>query len=325
MIVVSAPAVLGAAFVALTVAIYGPAMRFGFWIGNGHAWHDILDSGVRAEETGWDGLWFADHFMPFSSDDGGPIHEVWSVLSGLAQATDRVRLGSLVCGNTYRNPAVLMKQAVTADHISNGRIVLGVGSGWQENEHVAYGIPFGTFSDRFQMLEEALQVMRGLRDGDRLTMAGDHYQMIDAPLSPKPVGDLPILIGGGGEKKTLRMVAQYADEWNVWSDNEIMARKIEVLDAHCDRLGRDPATIQRSAVALLFLCEDEAAAAALRARDMPRPSLIGTASQLADQLQAFADMGVDEVIVPDFNLGQASARNDVLDRFLGEVAAPFRS
>ena len=299
-------------------------MRFSHWIGNGLGWDTILDSGKRAEATGWDGLWFADHFMPFSGDPTGPIHEAWSVLSALGVATNSVRLGPLVCGNTYRNPAVLAKQAVTADHISGGRVVLGLGSGWQENEHIAYGIDYGTFTDRFDKLEEALQILVAMKSGESVDFDGEHYTMREAPLSPAPVGSLPILIGGGGEKKTLRMVAQYADDWNVWADNEIMAAKSAVLDAHCDRLGRDPSTIERSAVALLFLCDDEAMASKIRERGLPRPALVGTASQLQDQMATFAEAGVDEVIVPDFNLGDPAARNEVLDRFLAEVAAPFR-
>ena len=300
-------------------------MRFAHWIGNGLGWDAILDSGTRAEATGWDGLWFADHFMPFMGDPTGPIHEAWSVLSALGVATETVRLGPLVCGNTYRNPAILAKQAVTADHISNGRVVLGLGSGWQENEHIAYGIEYGTFSDRFEKLEESLQILIALRAGESVDFDGEHYTMRQAPLSPGPVGPLPILLGGGGEKKTLRMVAQYADEWNVWADNEIMAAKSAVLDQHCERLGRDPSAIQRSAVALLFLCDDEASAAKLRDKGIGRPSLIGTPSQLQEQMAAFAAMGVDEVIIPDFNLGEPAARDETLDRFLAEVAAPFRN
>ncbi len=299
-------------------------MRFGFWVGNSHSWAEILRTGVRAEETGWDGLWFADHFMPFTGDDSGPIHEVWSVLSAWGAVTSRVRLGPLVCGNTYRNPAVLLKQAVTADHISGGRVILGLGSGWQENEHVAYGLPFGTFTDRFAKLEESLQIITGLRSGERVDFAGDHFTMVNAPLSPQPVGRLPILLGGGGEKKTLRMVAQYADEWNVWSTPEIMAAKGAVLDQHCERLGRDPKSVQRSSVALLFLCDTEAEAEAIRARGIERPTLIGTPAQLQEQMAAYVEAGVDEVIIPDFTLGGGSRQDELLDRFLAEVAAPFR-
>jgi len=301
-----------------------PGMRFSFWIHAGHPWSEIVRSGRRAEDTGWDGLWFADHLMPLQGDLDAPLHEVWSALAGLAAVTERVRLGPLVCGNTYRNPALLAKQAVTVDHISNGRVVLGIGAGWQENEHTAYGFDFGTFSDRFERLEEALQILRSLRSEERTAFDGARYQLVDAPFSPKPVGGLPIMIGGGGERKTLRMVAQYADEWNVWADPTIMAQKSAVLDRHCVDQGRDPAEIQRSAVALLFLCDSEQRATELRERGIERPSLIGTPSQLVEQVAAFAEMGVDELIVPDFNLGGGSAQDDIADQFLAEVAAQFR-
>ncbi len=300
-------------------------MRFSFWIGSGHSWQEIRRSGVRAEQAGWDGLWFADHFMPAAGKPTDPCHEVWSVLAALGDATTSVRLGPLVCGNTYRNPGVLLKQAVTADHISGGRVVLGIGSGWMESEHVAYGLEYGTFTERFEKLEESLQVILSLREQLTTSLDGSHYTLVDAPLAPKPLGPLPILIGGGGEKKTLRMAAQYADEWNVWADNEIMAHKIAVLDQHCDQVGRDRSDVQRSAVALLFLCDSEDEAEEMRGRDIPRPSLIGTASQLQEQLAAFADMGVDEVIIPDFNLGEPDRKDDQADRFLAEVAAPFRN
>ena len=300
-------------------------MRYSFWIGAGHSWDEIRRSAVHSEDQGWDGVWFADHFLPPAGEVTDPCHEVWSVLAGLGDATSRVRLGPLVCGNTYRNPGVLLKQAVSADHVSGGRMVLGLGSGWLESEHTAFGIEYGTFTDRFQKLEEALQIIRGMRDGESgTTFSGQHYDFQDAPLSPKPIGKLPILLGGGGEKKTLRMVAQYADEWNVWADNEIMAHKISVLDQHCEKLGRDPSEVQRSAVALLFLCDSEEKAQKIRDQGIPRPCLIGTAEQLQEQMATFAEMGVDEVIVPDFNLGEPAAKDEIADRFLAEVVAPLR-
>ena len=261
--------------------------------------------------------------MPNAEEVGDPIHEVWSVLSGLAVATDRVRLGPLVCGNTYRNPALLMKQAVTCDHLAEGRVVLGIGAGWQENEHAAYGFEFGTFTDRFQRLEEALQIIRSLRADARTNLNGDWYSMAEAPLEPKPVGALPIMIGGGGEKKTLRMVATYAEEWNVWADTEIMAHKSQVLNEHCEAIDRDPASIRRTAVALLFLCDTDEAAQKLRDRQIPRPSLIGTPEQLVEQIATLASQGVNEVIVPDFNLGEESKRMETADRFMAEVASAF--
>ncbi len=299
-------------------------MRFSFWLGNGHQWGEIRRSAEHCEQAGWDGLWLADHFMPNSDDRTGPMHEVWSLLGALGEVTSTVRLGPMVCGNTYRNPAVLAKQAVAADHVCGGRMVLGIGSGWQENEHVAYGMEFGTFTDRFEKLEEALQIVISLRDNDLTSFDGKHYQMFDAPLAPKPVGPLPILIGGGGEKKTLRMVAQYADEWNVWADPEIMRHKISVLDRHCEQLERDPASIQRSSVALLFLCDTEAESAKLREKGIARPSLIGTVEELRAQVAEMQEMGVDEIIVPDFNLGDPNQKDEIGDRFLTEVAASFR-
>lgn len=235
-----------------------------------------------------------------------------------------MRLGPLVCGNTYRNPAVLAKQAAATDHIADGRIVLGVGAGWQENEHIAYGFEFGSFSQRFEKLEEALQILISLRDNESTTFRGQYYTMEDAPLAPKPIGSLPIMIGGGGERKTLRMVAQYADEWNVWADCDIMAHKISVLDQHCEKLQRDPASIQRSLVALLFLCDTEAESAKLREKGIARPSLIGTSAELQTQVAQLIEMGVDEIIVPDFNLGEPSQKDEISDRFLAEVASAFR-
>ncbi len=300
-------------------------MRFSFWMNNRDPIEEILRSGVRAEEKGWDGLWFADHFLPFIGPDDGPVHEVWGVLCALGQATSEIRLGPLVCGNTYRNPVVLAKQAVTADHISGGRMVLGLGAGWQENEHVAFGLQFGTFTERFERMEESLQILRQLRDGERANLDGKHYQVSDAPLSPKPIGPLPIMIGGAGEKKTLRMVAQYAEEWNVWSTPEIMTHKAGVLERHCAAVDRDPAEIKRSSVALLHLCQTEAEASKLWAEKPTQASLIGTVSQLQGQMQAYQEAGVDEVIIPDFTLGSGQQKDETLDQFMTEVVAPFRA
>jgi F420-dependent oxidoreductase-like protein len=302
-------------------------MRFSFWIGSGHGWPEIRRSGLRAEAEGFDGLWFADHFVPSAGPEEGPCHEVWSVLAALGDATEAVRLGPLVCGNTYRNPGVLAKQAVTTDHICGGRLVLGIGAGWLESEHRAYGLEYGTFTDRFARLEESLQIIRSLRDHDLTTFEGEHYHLDRAPLAPKPVGPLPILLGGGGERKTLRLVARYAEEWNVWATPEIMAHKLAVLDGHCEAVQRDPASIQRSAVALVVLTDSAAEADEARARFAARgrPALVGDASSLADQLAAFAEMGVDEFIVPDFTLGEPEAKDAFLARFMAEVVAPLRS
>jgi len=300
-------------------------MRFSFWPSSAHPWSEILDSARRAESTGYDGVWFADHFMPNGSDNGGPCQEAFATLAGLAAAVPRVRLGTLVVGNTYRHPAVVAKLAATIDQISGGRFVLGLGAGWQENEHRAYGIPFYTMPDRLARLEEACQVVRALLREDRSSFEGKFYTLDNAPLAPKPVQrPLPIMIGGGGEKVTLRITARHADEWNVWGTPEILVHKMQVLDRHCEREGRDPAAIQRSAVALLVLSDDPAKVEQARAGGNRPPLIAGNVSEVRDILARFQEAGVHEYILPDFNLGAGSQKQEIMDRFIREVAADLR-
>ena len=219
-------------------------MRFSIWPRPDRPWPEVLELAHHAEATGWDGVYFADHFMP-NTDDGepadGPVLECWGVIAGLAAAVPRVRLGTLVCANTYRHPAVLANIAATVDQISGGRLLLGLGAGWQVNEHRAYGIALGTPGERLDWFEEGCRIVLGLLRERRTTaVSGPRYQIIDAPCDPKPAGPLPLLIGGGGEKRTMRIAARHADEWNVWSVPEVMAHKITVLHRHCDDLGPRP-------------------------------------------------------------------------------------
>jgi F420-dependent oxidoreductase-like protein len=297
-------------------------MRFSFWPNAGQDWSEILDVSLYAERTGWDGIWIADHFMPMAGDLDVPMHECWSVLAALAAAVPRVRLGALVAGITYRNPAVLAKQAVTIDHISGGRVVFGIGAGWQENEHAAYGIELGSIKERLDRFEEACQIITGLLNQDRTTFSGSYFEIADAPLVPKAAaGHLPVLIGGGGEKRTMRLAAQYADEWNVWGDPALLAAKGAVLARHCEDIGRNPDAIMHSANALLFLSEDEAWVAERRSRDVGRPSITGTPSEVVDIVAAYADAGVDELIIPDFNLGRdPNRKRETMDLFMERVA-----
>jgi len=300
-------------------------MRFSFWTGNAHPWSEILDGCSHAEATGWDGIWIADHFLPFMGEDMGDMHEAWSILAGVAAAVPRVRVGPLVTGNTYRNPAVLAKIATTVDHISGGRCVLGIGSGWQENEHIAYGIEYGTVGSRLDMLEEALQVIRGLLHNERTSLSGEYYDISNAPLQPKPVQEtMPILVGGGGEKRTLPMTAKFADEWNVWATPEIMQHKNNVLDGWCNDIGRDPSEIQRSAVALLLPGMTEEQVDAMGEFMAGRPKVLGTPEQMIDTFGQYADSGTDEFIVPDFTLGPLEQRKTSMDMFINEVAPSFR-
>jgi F420-dependent oxidoreductase-like protein len=302
-------------------------MRFSHWIPNTLSWSETLASGQFAEAAGYDGLWYADHFMPNAAEPAdGPVHEAFAVLAGLAASVPRVRIGPLVAGNTYRHPAVVAKMAATIDNMSDGRFVLGLGAGWQENEHRAYGIDFNSFGWRFDRLEEACQVLQGLFAAPRTSFTGKHYTLVDAPLDPKPVQQpLPLLIGGGGERRTLRIVAQYASEWNVWGLPELLAQKGAVLDRHCESIGRDPATVQRSAVALLFLSDDQAMLERIRGMGIERPSIIGTPAEVQDILGRYRDAGVGELIIPGFTFRSRSEREDTLARFMAEVAAAFAS
>ncbi len=298
-------------------------MRFSFWPGPANAWADTLALCRHAEASGWDGVWYADHFMPNAEDVSGPTNECFTTLAGLAAAVPRVRIGSLVAGNTYRHPAVLAKMAAGIDNISGGRMVLGLGAGWQENEHAAYGIPFHTVGGRLRRLEEACQVVRGLFDHARLSFEGRYYRLDGAPLAPKPIQQpLPLLVGGGGEQMTLRIAARYANEWNVWGTPQLLRQKMAVLDRHCEEAGRDPRDIQRSAVALLVLTNDQAVIE--RTRATGRPVIAGSVAEVQDTLGEYAEAGVNEVIIPDFNLGSGARRIEHLDQFIHEAAVPFR-
>jgi F420-dependent oxidoreductase-like protein len=299
-------------------------MRFGFWPNPRSDYEATKTLAVHAEETGWDGLWLADHFLP---DENSliPIHECWITMAALARDVSRLRLGTLVSGNTYRHPAVLANMVATLDHISDGRVVLGLGSSWQQNEHQAYGIEYGVVGDRLKKLNEACQVIKGLFNNDHFDFDGDFYQLKQAPMEPKPrQHKLPLMIGGGGEKVTLRIVAKYADEWNVWGDVSTLIHKMHVLDQHCDAVGRDPNDIQRSAVALLFLTDDEDRIKRLKSMNLGMPSIIGNVNEVIDTVAGYRDAGVAELMVPDFTLGEligaGQEKMDLMDRFINEVA-----
>jgi F420-dependent oxidoreductase-like protein len=299
-------------------------VRFSFWPRPHTPWPDVLELCAQCESSGWDGLWYADHFMPDGPDPSDPINECWTTVSALAARIPRVRLGTLVLGNTYRHPAIVAKMAAGVDRISGGRFVLGLGAAWQENEHRAYGIPFGSIGERLRRLDEACHVIRSLLTRDRTDFDGEAYRLRDAPLEPKPVqARLPLLIGGGGERVTLRIAARHADEWNVWGTPELLRHKMQVLDRHAEALGRDPARIARSAVTLIApFGEPETARRLREATD--RPLLAGTPDEMTEVVRAYAEAGVDELVIPDFVLGDGARRSDTLERFIREVAPAFR-
>jgi alkanesulfonate monooxygenase SsuD/methylene tetrahydromethanopterin reductase-like flavin-dependent oxidoreductase (luciferase family) len=216
---------------------------------------------------------------------------------------------------------VLAKWAATVDHASGGRLLLGIGAGWQENEHEQYGIDLGPPGERIDRLDEALQILRGLLTEPTTTVHGHHYDVTDALAEPKPVqARLPILVGGKGDRM-LGLVARHADEWNMWSTPGTFAERSAALDARCERIDRDPATIARSTQALVFVVDDADRAAELVERVAPRPAIAGTPEGLAEALAGYAEVGVDEFIVPDFTLGTGTRRADALDAILGSTSA----
>ena len=296
-------------------------MRFSFWPAPAQPWPEVSSLAQHAEQTGWDGIWYADHFMPNAEDTTAPWPEAWTTLAALAGCVPRVRIGTLVSGNTYRHPAVLAKMAATLDHISGGRAVLGLGAGWQENEHQQYGIPFYTLAERLARLNEACQVIKALYNESVANFAGDFYQIEAASLEPKPLQQpLPLLIGGGGEKVTLKITARYADEWNVWGTVDTLRHKMEILDGHCRDVGRNPAEIQRSAVALLFMSDDADFLERMRDAGIERPSIIGDVAEVRDIVAQYEAIGVDELIVPDFTLGSGDQKRTTMDTFISKVA-----
>ncbi|MDA8312324.1 MAG: TIGR03560 family F420-dependent LLM class oxidoreductase [Actinomycetota bacterium] len=301
-------------------------MRFSIWPTTSQSWDDFHEAAAHAGRTGWDGVWAADHFMPASPPVDRPMLECFTVLSAVAALVPRVRIGSLVAGNTYRHPAVLANMVATLDHVSGGRVVLGLGAGWQENEHAAYGIEFSDVPGRLARLDEACAVMRHLLGHEtRSDFQGRFYSLAGAPAEPKPLqARLPILIGGGGEKVTLRIAARWADEWNTWGRPEVLAAKGAVLERHCESIGRDPAEISRSAQVLIELPGDASEPGTLMPHRRAYPSVSGGVAEIQDLLHAYEQAKVTEFVMPDWNLGTGQRRQEAMDLFIEEVAAPFR-
>ena len=245
---------------------------------------------------------------PKIGDPHDPMLECYTTLAALAQHTSKVRLSALVTGNTYRNPAILAKTVTALDHVSAGRACLGIGSGWFELEHDAFGIAFNTFTERFEKLEEALNIIVPMLNDERPTLAGKHYQVTEAINQPAPLSKIPLMIGGSGEKKTLRMVAQYADESNLTCPTEEIPRKIEALDAHCDRLGRDRSQIKVTKLVTMAIAPTHEAAVESMSSfvalhgwpeevvELIRPMIVhGDPDSVGEQVQAMLDAGLDGV------------------------------
>jgi alkanesulfonate monooxygenase SsuD/methylene tetrahydromethanopterin reductase-like flavin-dependent oxidoreductase (luciferase family) len=217
---------------------------------NGRPWAEIRELALVADELGAYAIYLCDHFMGHTDDDtvsDEGMLECLTLLGALGPLTSRARLGPLVLGSTYRHPAVVANQVAALDHVSGGRAVAGLGAGWQVNEHTAYGLDLMTPAELSDRFEESVAVVSSLLREDRTTFEGRYFQLHDAPNNPKPLQDrVPILVGGGGEKRTIPMAARYADVWHVWGRPEAYAAKSQQLDRACEAIGRDPAEIRRA-------------------------------------------------------------------------------
>ena len=298
-------------------------MHFSVWPIAPQSWDQISALAVEADYGFWHCIYIADHFM---TQDGGPgeVLEATGVLAGLASATSRIRLASLVLSMTYRHPAVLANWAVTVDRISQGRLTLGLGSGWDPREHQQYGLALGEPGERVDRFAEGLAVIESLLTNPTTTFVGKHYQLSEAECEPKPVqSPLPLLIGAA-QPRMLRLAARYSSHWNQWSAPGGFKTAARVLDAACEREGRDPATIWRSTQALTMVtnsAEDRGRAEAM-AEHLPFPMIYGTAAQIADQVAHWRDEGVDEVIFPDYLMPPGTERMESYDQ-LAEAIAPL--
>ena len=270
-------------------------------------WPSLLEAGIRADQLGYDTLWTWDHLYPIVGSSDGPILEGWLTLAAWAQATEHVRIGLMVGANTLREPALTAKMATTLDHISGGRAILGIGGAWFEEEHVAYGIPFGSgFPERQRWLGEALPIMRGMLHGERPTASGPRYSATAVRNDPMPIQErLPILIGGGGEQVTLKLVARYGDANNVGGGLQNVTRKEAILVQHCETVGRDPAEIERTTgIGTVIIRDSRAEAERVHAEvferngkaDRWKDQPVGTPEDVAERLAPFLEIGYRHLI-----------------------------
>jgi alkanesulfonate monooxygenase SsuD/methylene tetrahydromethanopterin reductase-like flavin-dependent oxidoreductase (luciferase family) len=308
-----------------------PDVKLGVLLWNqATTWSDYEDAARRVDGLGYDHLWAWDHLYAIFGDPYQPFFEGWTTLAAWAKATERARLGLLVGANPFRNPGLVARMAMGLDHISNGRAILGNGGAWFELEHNAHGIDFGSsVGQRLDWMDEATAAMRTLLDGGEVTSeAGAHYAFDRLVLLPRPVQQrLPIMIGGSGEKKTLKTVARYADMWNAMGTPDFLRHKDEVLRAHCEAVGRDEAEIERTAGCKPIIRDSEAEARRVWEAQMahnrtPMSDVedddtfwVGTPEQIAEEMRTRRELGFHTF------LAEMAAPYDVetLERWIGEV------
>ncbi len=310
-------------------------MKFGVQTSlDGVEWKQLLDFWrFLDQKTKFNSVWTFDHFVPpMNPNQQLPCFEGWTALAALAMATERVRVGCLVTGVTYRHPSVLAKMAATVDHMSGGRLEFAIGAAWHEPEHRVYGIPFPPVKERQDRLEEATHVIRLLFGAtEPVTFQGKHYRLNEAPFSPPCVQKphTPIMIGGGGEKRTLRTLAKYGDVMNVFGTPAVVAQKIKALEDHCRGVGRDPSEIAKTVTGILVATDnqdlvDRLAPAmgrgmGLSPEESKRQLPIGTPAHVRGVMEEYAKVGVSGFIMQT----QGPWKNDVYQRISDEVVAAF--
>jgi F420-dependent oxidoreductase-like protein len=293
---------------------------------------EMRDTWKLIDQLGYDTAWTFDHFFPILSDPSGPCFEGWVSLTALMAATSRLKAGILVTGNTYRNPAVLASMGKTLDHASDGRLIMGIGAGWFEQEHTAYDVPFYTVGERIRRLDEACEIIKRLWTEKQVTFDGRYYQIKDAYCDPKPVQKPhpPIMIGGGGEKLTLRVVAKHADIWNTFGPPQVFRDKLSVLRAHCRAVGRTFDDIEVSWAGSAAITQSreqkEAVVQAISKvfgrspEDVEPGLLIGPAAEIRDRIAKLIEAGVTHFIL----IASAPFNHDMLRQFAEDVIPHFK-
>ncbi len=289
--------------------------NFSYGTGIEELFPTVVAQAREAESAGFDSVFVMDHFyqLPMLGSPDQPMLEAYTALGALATATDRVQLGTLVTGNTYRNPTLLAKVITTLDVVSQGRAILGIGTGWFELEHDQLGFEFGSFTDRFNRLDEALQIILPMIKGERPTFSGKWYHTSEAMANPRYRDHIPLMIGGSGEKKTIPLAARHFDHLNVIAGFDELPRKLEVVRRACEEIGRDPATLETSM--LITVVIDENFPADQIPAEMTQRMVAGSADSVADQLKTKVfDAGIDSVIInmPFYKPGVIRAAGEAL-------------
>jgi F420-dependent oxidoreductase-like protein len=272
--------------------------NFSYGTGVAELFPTVIAQAREAEAAGFDSVFVMDHFyqLPGLGTPDQPMLEAYTALGALASATERVQLGTLVTGNTYRNPTLLAKAITTLDVISGGRAILGIGTGWFELEHDSLGYEFGTFTDRFNRLYESLEIILPMLAGERPTFTGEYYKVTDAMAEPRFRDHIPLMIGGSGEKKTIPLAAKHFDHLNIIAGFDELPRKVQVVKESCEKIDRDPATLETSMLVMALI--DEKATDDVIPDEIKQQAAFGSPEQVADQIKTkVLDAGVDGVIL----------------------------